>query len=378
MKITSIDIWTVVVPTIPGRVHSPEWVSDTGWDQVPKQILRLNTDTEHTGIGETGRGLAVDQVREGARLLLGTDPETLPLQDIFSSVRADLEARGDGAQRGDALPPVGQGPAYDSFEMAVLDLVGRTRKLPVHALLGGAVRDRVRADYWMGHQTPDDGRRAVERALSQGFKGVKIKCRIEEPMVERLQAMRDVGGAEFKVTVDPNERFHTAQQTIELAEQLLPLGNVEVFEDPIPKSDLEGYIRIHEAIDLPVAMHVGSGEQILRAVKAGVVDCLNLNGGPAAFMRNAAVGAGSGLRCWHGSGNDLGIIDTSYVHAAALAPSCTMASDFVGSWTREDDLITEPIQFVDGYVPLPMGPGLGCDLDLEALQKYSTGHEEVR
>ena len=77
MKITSIDIWTVVVPTIPGRVHSPEWVSDTGWDQVPKQILRLNTDTEHTGIGETGRGLAVDQVREGARLLLGTDPETL-------------------------------------------------------------------------------------------------------------------------------------------------------------------------------------------------------------------------------------------------------------------------------------------------------------
>ena len=378
MKITSVDIWTVVVPTIPGRVHSPEWVADTGWDQMPKQILRLNTDAEHRGIGETGRGLSVDKVREGARLLLGSDPETLPLQDIFSSVRADLEARGDGAERGEALPSVGQGPAYDAFEMAVLDLVGRARQQPVHALLGGAVRDRVRADYWMGHQTPEAGRRAVERALSHGFKGVKIKCRIEEPMVERLQAMRDVAGPEFKVTVDPNERFHTAEQTISLAEQLLPLGNVEVFEDPIPKSDLEGYIRIHEAIDLPVAMHLGGGEQIVRAVKAGVVDCLNLNGGPAGFMRLAAVGAGAGLRCWHGSGNDLGIIDTSYVHAAALAPNCTMASDFVGSWTREDDLITESIQFIDGYVPTPMAPGLGCDLDLVALQKYSTAHEEIR
>ncbi|HIM55087.1 MAG TPA: hypothetical protein EYM39_00130, partial [Candidatus Latescibacteria bacterium] len=78
MKITSVDIWTVVVPTIPGRVHSPEWVADTGWDQMPKQILRLNTDAEHRGIGETGRGLSVDKVREGARLLLGSDPETLP------------------------------------------------------------------------------------------------------------------------------------------------------------------------------------------------------------------------------------------------------------------------------------------------------------
>ncbi len=43
MKIASVDIWTVVVPTIPGRVHSPEWVEETGWDQVPKHVVRLNT-----------------------------------------------------------------------------------------------------------------------------------------------------------------------------------------------------------------------------------------------------------------------------------------------------------------------------------------------
>jgi muconate cycloisomerase len=375
MRITAIDIWTVVVPTIPGRVHSPEWVPETGWDEMPKHLIRLRTDTELIGIGETGRGRPIEDVRAGAALLLGRDPETLALQDIYGKRAGAHEERlADG---NDEKLDVGTGPAYEAFEMAVFDLVGRARGVPVHALLGGAVRDRVRADYWMGHQTPEDGKRSVERALSQGFKGVKIKCRIQEPMVERLQAMLEVGGTEFKVTVDPNERFQTAEQTIQLAAELKVLGNVEVFEDPIPKSDMEGYARIHEAIELPVAMHLGDARRIIDAVKAGVIDCLNTGGGLVGFQRNAAVVAAAGLPCWHGSGNDLGIIDTANVHAAAAAPNCTMASDFVGSWTREDDLIADPIQFADGYVPTPTAPGLGCELDEQALPRYLQASEVI-
>ncbi|MEZ4867330.1 MAG: enolase C-terminal domain-like protein [Caldilineaceae bacterium] len=361
MKITAVDIWTVVVPTIPGRVHSPEWVAETGWDQVPKQIIRLNTDTELSGIGESYRGVTLDEVRQGAALLLGRDPATIILQDIYG-------ARRDGSE---TLVETGQGPAYDAFEMAVFDLVGRMHGLPAHALIGGAVRDHVRADYWMGQQTPEDSKRSVERALTLGFQGVKIKCRLEEPMVARLQAIRDVAGPAFKVTVDPNERFYTAAGTIALAHQLEALGNVEVFEDPIPKSDLAGYIQIHEAMNLPLAMHLSDGPAILRGLKAGVLDCVNLNGGLVAFQRNAAVAAAGGLRCWHGSGNDLGIIETAYLHAAATAPNCTMASDFVGSWTREDDLIVEPLALADGSVAVPMIPGLGCQLDMAALTRYT-------
>jgi muconate cycloisomerase len=371
MKITSVDRWTVVVPTIPGRVHSPEYEGKAGWDEVPKHIIRVDTDTEYYGLGETGRGLPIDQVREGARKMIGRDPETITLQDIFVW-RAD---------RPDDEMAVGRGPAYDAFEMAIFDLVGRVQGLPVHALLGGAMRDRVRADYWMGHQTPEDGKKAVARALKYGFKGVKIKCRIQEPMYERLKAMRDVAGTDFKVTVDPNERFYTADQAIELAEQLAPLGNVEVFEDPIPKSDIEGYEKIHDAIPFPLAMHLGDGPGVVRGLQAdggkGVIDCVNLGGSLFGFQRNAAVAAAANLPCWHGSGNDLGIVDSSYVHAAAAAPNCTMASDFVGSWTREDDLIVEPIEFVDGYVPTPEKPGLGCELDYDALQKYTQAHEEM-
>lgn len=367
MKIISVDIWTVVVPTIPGRVHSPEWVPETGWDQVPKHIVRLNTDTELCGIGETGRGMPLEQVQKGAAALLGQDPEAVVAQNVG----------GDLADGSEEWLDIGVGPAYEAFEMAVLDVAGKAQQRPVHSFFGGAVRHRVRADYWMGHQTPEQGKRSVERALSLGFKGVKIKCKLDEPMVERLEAMRQAGGTEFKVTVDPNERFYTAEQALPLCQELEALGNVEVFEDPIPKADIAGYAVLKEALKTPVAMHLGAADQVLKALKAEVVDCFNLGGSMTAFQRNAAVAAAAGMRCWHGSGNDLGIIDTAYIHAACAAPNCTMASDFVGSWTREDDLITEPIAFADGYTPTPMAPGLGCQLDLDALQRYCQGHEQV-
>ena len=124
-------------------------------------------------------------------------------------------------------------------------------------------------------------------------------------------------------------------------------------------------------------MHLSNGPGIIRAVKAGVVDCLNVVGSMVGFVRNGSVAAAAGLRCWHGSGVDLGILDTSYVHAISVAPNCTMASDIVGSWVREHNLIVDPIPFEDGFVSVPMEPGLGCELDMEPVERYSQGVETV-
>jgi len=59
-----------------------------------------------------------------------------------------------------------------------------------------------------------------------------------------------------------------------------------------------------------VAMHLNDGPSILRGIQAGVMDCVNLGGSLVGFLRNASIAAAAGLRCWHGSGNDLGILDT--------------------------------------------------------------------
>ena len=66
---------------------------------------------------------------------------------------------------------------------------------------------------------------------------------------------------------------------------------------------------------------------------------------------------------------DLGIRDMSSVHAAAAA-GCELPSDIIGNILREDDLIVEPIAFEDGALVVPDAPGLGIELDGDALEKY--------
>jgi muconate cycloisomerase len=66
----------------------------------------------------------------------------------------------------------------------------------------------------------------------------------------------------------------------------------------------------------------------------------------------------------------LGILDMSYVHACAAAKACTMASDIIGNFLREDDLLVSPIRFVDGAAIVPQEPGLGVELDEEAVARY--------
>ena len=85
MKITDVDVWTVVVPTIPGRVHSLSF-GKAGWDEVPKHIIRVNTDEGLCGLGETRRGCPLEDVEAGGRRLEGKDPLKLSLQNIFSEV----------------------------------------------------------------------------------------------------------------------------------------------------------------------------------------------------------------------------------------------------------------------------------------------------
>src|SRR5205823_354933 len=140
--------------------------------------------------------------------------------------------------------------------------------------------------------------RKAREAAAQGFRGLKMKCALEDPMVERVQAIAEAAGPDFRITIDPNERFYRPAEALRLA-RALEGYNVEVFEDPFPKWNV-----------------------------------------------------------------------ASYVHACAAARSCTLASDIIGNFLREDDLIVEPLQIERGYAVVPQAPGLGVQLDQAALEHY--------
>ena len=368
MRITDIDIWTVVVPVIPDRVNSPEF-GIPSWPRLPKHIIRLRTDDGLYGLGETRRGCPREGVEAAAKALIDRDPLSIPLQDLpliqtqerFQGVRAEYEG---------LYGPGRNSPAYGAFEMAMFDLVGRALGVPAHRLLGGAVRDRVLVDYWIGQQMPEDAARNARMGAARGFRGIKMKCAIDDPWEERIQAILDAAGPDFKVTIDPNERFYRPAEAIALARKLERFPNVAMYESPVPQWNLDWYRQLRAAIEVPLALHLNNPHDVIRAISAQACDYFNLGGGMVGFVQNAAIVAAGGTLCWHGSGVDLGIWEHAALHAAACARNCALPSDLVGSWVREDDLIVEPIQFGDGTVIVPNKPGIGCELDLAAVERY--------
>jgi muconate cycloisomerase len=72
----------------------------------------------------------------------------------------------------------------------------------------------------------------------------------------------------------------------------------------------------------------------------------------------------------------MGIGQVAHVHTAAAARACTMPSDFVSGIVREHTLITWDWPYKDGHLPLPKGPGIGVELDRDAMKKYQTAAVE--
>jgi len=371
MKITSTDIWTVVVPTIEGRVQSAKF-GPSGWDVVPKHIIRIHTDEGVYGLGETGRGCPLEAVQQMAAEIKGLDPRKMILQQLPATSSLDAKPK-DHYDPNRWWESAEAGPSrhgYEAFEMAIIDLLGRVYDQPAHWFLGGAVRDRVPADYWISIQTPEEAAANTKLAVQRGFKGMKLKCTSDEVLVERCKAIWGVAGPHFELTIDPNTRFWRLNEALDMARELVKYGKVKVFEDPMAKWNLDWYRMFRQHGIVPVALHLGAPSDIINAIKAEAVDYLNLGGSMVQFVRNAAIAHGAGIPCWHGSGVDLGIMELSYLHAAAAARNCVLGSDFVGSWTRVDDLVKEGLQFEDGYAIVPQKPGLGCELDLEAIERY--------
>ena len=106
-------------------------------------------------------------------------------------------------------------------------------------------------------------------------------------------------------------------------------------------------------------------------------DFINTGGTMHEFKKYAGIAELAGIPVWHGSGNDLGIMEMSYVHACAAAKNATLTSDIFAEFCRENDLVIEPINIKNGFANEPDKPGLGIELDEKALKKYQVTKTRV-
>ncbi len=357
MKIETVDIFKLVVPMLPDTVHSegvddplcaPDPVSGrvANFWEFPKWIVRLRADSRLEGLGEPVRGDLEPLLRASADRLIG--------KSVFDCPPGNL--------------PIDRDVVYDGFEMAWYDLLGRHLEVPVWHLLGGRRSDRVPVDYWMGRCTPEDTARRTRRAVELGFQGVKMKCKYGDPISERVRAVRE-GAPGFSVVLDPNERLHDVERAMEVSSSLDPIGNV-LLEDPIPKDRLEDYVEFRGKTRHQVALHLSSLPNLLAGLKMDAAHHYNLLGTVREFVDWARVAHTAGCKTWRGTGMDLGVRDMSSVHAAAAA-GCELPCDIIGNVFREDDLIVQPIAIDNGFAAVPDSPGLGVELDVDAVEKYA-------
>lgn len=279
------------------------------------------------------------------------------------------------------------GIVVSAFEVALLDALGHTVGLPVHALLGGKVRDRV--DYaaylfyrWAEHPTahapnddwdaaldPDGIVRQAERMVrAHGFRSLKLKGGVFPPE-EEIAAVTALHRAfpDLPVRLDPNGVW-SADTGTKVAENLRNV--VEYLEDPC--TGTPSMAEVHQRAGIPLAtnMCVTTPEEIPEAFSSQAVQVLLCDhhfwGGLRATQHLAAICKTYGVGLSMHSNTHLGISLAAMTHAAACVRGDLHACDTHRPWQTED-VVTQPHRFDGGAVTVSDGPGLGVELDRAAL-----------
>jgi L-alanine-DL-glutamate epimerase-like enolase superfamily enzyme len=220
----------------------------------------------------------------------------------------------------------------------------------------------------------------VKRGLELGFRGIKLKTTLEDPNVERLEAIKDAAGEHFHVTVDPNGRLYRYDDAIATIRDMDAVGNMRILEDPFFRHHTEESAALHGKINARVVAHIDPPESLGSVIRRGKIGGLNIDShtqGLWGWRMQAATADAFNLPVWHGSGLDLGIATAAQLHLAAATPNCELPGDQSGPWLREAHLLKTSFVVENGAIQVPKGVGLGIEVDLAQVERYAVEHFHI-
>jgi L-alanine-DL-glutamate epimerase-like enolase superfamily enzyme len=215
--------------------------------------------------------------------------------------------------------------------------------------------------------TSEEWAAEAKHAYALGYRLHKIKARPWFEVQEQVEAITAVVPDDYQLRVDANDSFETAARTIEVARQLKDF-NIESFETPIPQSHIDGYREIKQHTDMPITIHFGNPDPV-EAIRAKMNDSFIIaypDSRAANAKREAIISDAAHLLVWI---QIVGLgITTSYVmHLAAVMRNATMPAITLNALRAFDIVTPSTIPLVDGYATIPDKPGLGVELDEDAL-----------
>ncbi|WP_333771705.1 glucarate dehydratase family protein [Streptomyces sp. IBSBF 2435] len=391
------DAFTVAeVRLTPILIADPPLLNTQGVHQpyTPRLIVEIVTADGTSGVGETyGDTRYLDLAAPLAEALPGH--RITDLNGLFTLAErvcgdpaevSDSVAAGGlrGVQTADKL----RLSVISGFEVACLDALGKKLGLPVHALLGGKVRDAVDysaylfyrlAEHPQGQGEPDDWGAALDPAgvVAQarrfaddhGFGSFKLKGGVFPPEQE-IAAVRALAEAfpGKPLRLDPNGAW-SVETSLHVAREL---GEVlEYLEDPASGTDRMAQVSDGTAVPLATNMCVTTFQEIKEAFACDAVQVVLSDhhywGGLRHTQQLAAVCRTFGVGLSMHSNTHLGISLAAMTHVAATVPNLDFACDSHYPWQTED-VITERHVFTGGALTVSDLPGLGVELDRDALK----------
>ncbi|MFC5803613.1 glucarate dehydratase family protein [Streptomyces formicae] len=358
----------------------------------PRLIVEVVTKGGVTGVGETyGDGKYLDIARPLAEALPGhpvTDLNGLfaLAEQVCGDSRAADESVDAGGLRGVQTTDKLRLSVVSGFEVACLDALGKTLGLPVHALLGGKVRDSVEYSAylfyrWAAHPEggeSDDWGAALDPAgvvaqarrfaREHGFTSFKLKGGVFEPD-EEIAAVRALAEAfpGRPLRLDPNGAW-SVKTSLYVAEELKDV--LEYLEDPASGTDRMAEVAAGTDVPLATNMCVTTFPEIPEAFARGAVQIVLSDhhywGGLHRTRELAAICRTFGVGLSMHSNTHLGISLAAMTHVAATVPGLGHACDSHYPWQTEDVITTRHV-FDGGRLAVSDAPGLGVELDRERL-----------
>ena len=290
---------------------------------------------------------------------------------IGEVVQYFLEPRGDNRRvlGRDAAELMWDDTLGSGLQGALLDAVAKVNDVPIHRLLGPKYRDRALLSWWAVDMPGEDWVKECQAAVRQGYTSLKTKARPWWDLDEQCRVLGMSLPAYFKVGVDFNGMLRDSSTAVPYCRQIEKYAFVANYETPIPQDDVQGNKAIRRQTRVPIAMHYGV-PPIMTAIREDVCDTLIIGGGAARVMRQGAIAAAARKPFWL-QNVGTGITAALSLHFAAVLsharwPAVNCHQLYV------HPLIRPKITVNNGLAEIPESPGLGFELDDEALERFRT------
>ncbi len=301
--------------------------------------------------------------------------------DLAAAARALGEARKSLVDAGNAdaetllseLASVDCGAARAGLEMAVYDLAGKLSGRRVADLLGPVRRERISINAMLDHTDPDAAAAAASEAVLDGFSCLKLKLLPHdvEAAVAQVAAVRAAVGPAVRLRVDANGAWMAAE-AVDAIRQLAVYG-LEYAEQPV--AELADMAVVRRAVDIPIAADecVTDAPAVRRIADMGAADVVVVKPALLGLVTAAAVVRAAcecGLEVVVTSALDTSVGIAAALHLAAILPDPIRPCGLGTASLLAADIAGQPLVAAEGHLAVPVGNGLGVDLDRVALHAH--------